>query len=263
MSEASSASVVIPAFNSATTIDRAVRAAVRQGGVAEVIVCDDGSTDATAELAAEAGAVVVRLQHGGQSVARNSGLERATAPVVVFCDADDRLAEGAVASMMAAFAPGVGVVGGRVEVVGEPKPRWWPPENVRGDLGVEDLLRANWIAMPAAIRTDLARELGGFAPWLNHTMDYNLWLHAAARSRVVMLEQVVGYVDRSRPSVSSDRVGALKERLVMLGRLGPEVAPPTAVAAARAKTATDLARVARSPFERWRWRRVAARWARG
>ena len=258
------ASVVIPAFNSAGTIERAVLAAAEQAGVVEVIVCDDGSTDPTAEVATEAGATVLRLPHGGQSVARNAGIERASSAVVVFCDSDDWLAPGAVASMLDAFGPDVGVVAGRVEVVGEEKARWWPPEDVGGDLDVAAFLRANWIGgCTAAIRRDLALELGGFDPSLKHNMDYNLWIRAAARSRVVMLSSVVGYVDRSRPSFSSDRVGALKDRLVMLERLGPEIAPPDAVAAVRAKTATDLARIVRSPIERWQWRRRAARWAQG
>jgi glycosyltransferase involved in cell wall biosynthesis len=264
MSEISNASVVIPAYNSAGTIDRAVRAAADQAGVVEVIVSDDGSTDPTAEAASEAGATVLRLPHGGQSVARNAGIERAEAPVVVFCDADDWLAPGAVGAMLGAFSTDVGVVAGRVEVVGESKPRWWPPEEIVGDLDVAAFLHSNWIGgCTAAMRRDLARELGGFDPNLAHTMDYNLWIRAAARSRVVMLPTVVGYVDRSRPSFSSDRVGALKDRLVMLERLAPEIASFADVAAARSRTASDLSRMVRSPLERWRWRRRAARWASG
>ena len=261
MSEIVGASVVIPAFNASGTIERAVGAAADQDGVVEVIVCDDGSTDTTAEVAGEAGATVLRLPHGGQSVARNAGIERAAAPVIVFCDADDWLVPGAVSAMLSLFSREVGVVAGRVEVVGEDTARWWPPETVHGEITVEDLLRANWIAMPAAIRRDLARTVGGFDPALEHTMDYNLWIRAAAVARVVMLNEIVGYVDRSRPSVSSDRVGALKDRLVMLDRLGPEIASQSSVAAARSRTATDLAGVARSPLERWRWRRRASRWA--
>jgi glycosyltransferase involved in cell wall biosynthesis len=255
------ASVVIPAFNAAGTIERAVRAAA--GPDVEVIVCDDGSTDTTAELASEAGAAVLRLPHGGQSVARNAGMEAARAPVIICCDADDWLAPDAVSRFLDAFSPGVGAVGGRVEVVGEAKPRWWPPEDVSGDVDVDDFLRANWIAMPAAIRRDLALKLGGFDPVLSHTMDYNLWIRAAAVERVVVLAEIVGYVDRSRPSFSSDRVGALKDRLVMLERLIPDVAPEAKVRPVLARTANDLSRIVRSPIDRWRWRRRARAWAQG
>jgi glycosyltransferase involved in cell wall biosynthesis len=258
MSEEPNVSVVIPAFNAAGTIDRAVRAAT--GRKIEVIVCDDGSSDPTADVASKAGAKVLRLPHGGQSLARNAGLDAARAPVIVFCDSDDWLAPGAVSRFLGAFEPGVGAVGGRVEVVGEAKPRWWPPDDVVGNLTVDDFLRANWIAMPAAIRRDLALKLGGFDPVLSHTMDYNLWIRAAAVERVVMLPDIVGYVDRSRPSFSSDRDAALKDRLVMFDRLGAEVADRLDVEKAMARTASDMARRSSSPIERWRWRRRARRW---
>lgn len=259
------ASVVIPAYQAAGTIDAAVRSALQSDDV-EVIVCDDGSTDATAaaaEAVSDPRVTVLRLAHGGQSRARNAGIERARAAIVVVCDADDRLAEGAIARMLDAFEDGVGVVAGRVEVVGEDSPRWWPPEKIQGDLGVDDFLRANWIGgCTAAIRTDLARELGGFDPELKHTMDYNLWIRAAARSKVRMLPEVVGFVTRGRASFSSDRVGALEDRLIMLRRLVPDVASAEDIKSALVRTASDLAGAARSPIDRFRWRRRARAWSK-
>jgi len=83
------ASVVIPAYQAAGTIDAAVRSALQSDDV-EVIVCDDGSTDATAAAADAVGdprITVLRLPHGGQSRARNAGIERARAAIV---DGDER-----------------------------------------------------------------------------------------------------------------------------------------------------------------------------
>ena len=255
------ATVVIPAYNSVRTIQRAVAAATTQSANVDVVVCDDGSSDDTAAVAENAGARVLRLPHGGQSRARNAGIEAAQSDVIVFCDSDDWLAEDAIVRMIAAFEPGVGVVAGRVEVVGEEARRVWPPDDVVGDLTVADFLRANWIGgCTAAIRRDLAREIGGFDPGLAHTMDYNLWIRAAARARVVRLREVVGYVDRSRPSFSSDRAGALRDRLVMLERLVPDVASRGDVLPALARTAEDLAKIERSLPARLRWRRQAKRW---
>ncbi|MFM8237737.1 MAG: glycosyltransferase [Actinomycetota bacterium] len=54
----------------------------------EVIVCDDGSTDATAEIARAFPAVLLELPHGGLSRARNAGIQRSTGAIVAFCDAD-------------------------------------------------------------------------------------------------------------------------------------------------------------------------------
>lgn len=54
----------------------------------EVIVCDDGSTDATPRIVAERPVRLLRLGHGGLSRARNAGIDAATGEVVAFLDAD-------------------------------------------------------------------------------------------------------------------------------------------------------------------------------
>jgi glycosyltransferase involved in cell wall biosynthesis len=83
-------SVVIPAFNAERTVGRVVAALRSQDAPpAEIIVVDDGSADRTGEVAAAAGARVVRNdppRHAGG--ARNAGWEEATRPVVVFLDSD-------------------------------------------------------------------------------------------------------------------------------------------------------------------------------
>ncbi|MBC7443199.1 MAG: glycosyltransferase family 2 protein [Ramlibacter sp.] len=52
------------------------------------IVVDNGSTDGSAEIAAAAGALVVRETRRGFGAAAHTGLLAATAPIVAFCDAD-------------------------------------------------------------------------------------------------------------------------------------------------------------------------------
>ncbi len=54
----------------------------------EVIVCDDGSTDRTLELARSSPFRVLALEHGGLSTARNAGLAAATGEIVAYLDAD-------------------------------------------------------------------------------------------------------------------------------------------------------------------------------
>jgi glycosyltransferase involved in cell wall biosynthesis len=54
----------------------------------EVLVCDDGSTDGTLEIAREYPFRVLELAHGGLSAARNAGTAAATGEVVAFLDAD-------------------------------------------------------------------------------------------------------------------------------------------------------------------------------
>jgi GT2 family glycosyltransferase len=85
-------SVVIPAFNAAATLARAIESVRVQSWPAhEIIVVDDGSTDATAGIARQFGDVVRLIQqnNSGVSVARNAGAAAATGDWLAFLDADD------------------------------------------------------------------------------------------------------------------------------------------------------------------------------
>ena len=88
-------SVVVPAFNeekllagSLAAIRRAMAAFEAAGWAAELIVCDNNSTDRTAAIAAAAGALVVFEPVNQIARARNSGARRATGDWLVFVDAD-------------------------------------------------------------------------------------------------------------------------------------------------------------------------------
>jgi len=94
-------SVIVPAWNAQRTLATAVRSALRAAEQVEVVVVDDGSTDATADVAwrlvQEHGSVrVVSQPNRGLAAARNAGLEAATGRWVVFLDADDALLPGSL-----------------------------------------------------------------------------------------------------------------------------------------------------------------------
>ncbi|HXA42102.1 MAG TPA: glycosyltransferase [Candidatus Solibacter sp.] len=85
-----SISVVICAHNSAATLDECLDQVSRLDypGL-EVIVVDDGSTDATAAIAGGYERVrLVKIAHGGLSVARNEGVAAARGDLVAFLDSD-------------------------------------------------------------------------------------------------------------------------------------------------------------------------------
>ncbi|MEM7200469.1 MAG: glycosyltransferase family A protein [Planctomycetota bacterium] len=87
-----SVSVIIPAFDAASSLRRCVESALGQTRLpAEVIVIDDGSTDETAAVARAFGAPVRLLQqtNQGQGAARNAGLRCARGEFIAFLDADD------------------------------------------------------------------------------------------------------------------------------------------------------------------------------
>ena len=90
-------SVVIPAWQAADTIGRALAGIGAQTArPGEVIVVDDGSTDRTADAAEAAASLlggvplrVLRQQNAGAGAARNRGIEAARSPLIAFLDADD------------------------------------------------------------------------------------------------------------------------------------------------------------------------------
>jgi glycosyltransferase involved in cell wall biosynthesis len=88
-------SIVVPAFNeerllgaSLVQINAATNAFLKIGWETELIVCDNNSTDRTAEIARAAGATVVFEPINQIARARNSGANAATGDWLVFVDAD-------------------------------------------------------------------------------------------------------------------------------------------------------------------------------
>ena len=85
-------SAVIPAYNNAGFVGRAIDSVLAQSRAAdEIIVVDDGSTDNTADIVRSYGQQVryIHQENAGASVARNTGIEAAKCEWIAFLDADD------------------------------------------------------------------------------------------------------------------------------------------------------------------------------
>jgi glycosyltransferase involved in cell wall biosynthesis len=85
-------SVIIPAFNAASTLARAIESVRAQSWPAhEIIVVDDGSSDDTARVAESFGDAVklIRQPNSGVAIARNAGAHAASGDWLAFLDADD------------------------------------------------------------------------------------------------------------------------------------------------------------------------------
>jgi glycosyltransferase involved in cell wall biosynthesis len=90
--EALRVSVVIPTYNRASLVTRAVTSVLRaiEPGD-EIIVVDDGSTDDTERVLAPFASRIryLRIRNSGPGAARNHGIRAATRPLVAFLDSDD------------------------------------------------------------------------------------------------------------------------------------------------------------------------------
>lgn len=95
-------SIVIPAYNYAEKLPRAVNSVLKQlTDLHELIVIDDGSTDNTQAVLTELhnennNFRIVHKENGGLASVRNRGITEAQADYLIFLDADDELDEGAL-----------------------------------------------------------------------------------------------------------------------------------------------------------------------
>jgi len=86
----SKVSIIVPAYQAATTIGRTVDSllACPGGREAQILIVDDGSTDGTGDAASRPGVEVLRIPHAGRPAALNRGIAAASGEILFFTDAD-------------------------------------------------------------------------------------------------------------------------------------------------------------------------------
>ena len=136
-------SFIVPAHNEEAWVGRCV-SAIRSGmEVAgephEVIVVDDASSDATALVARQQGAQVIRVEHRQISATRNAGARQAQGDIFFFVDADTLVNASAIQSALRSVRAGA-VGGGCVPRFDGRLPLWWRLTEPFG-TGVVRLLR--------------------------------------------------------------------------------------------------------------------------
>lgn len=172
-------SAIIPAYNAARYVGRAIESVLAQTyPVQEVFVIDDGSVDDTAEVIAQYGSQVhlIRQENAGPGAARNRGARQATGEWLALLDADDRwLPHKLERQVPWTQNSQVGIVQG-----------WqgMPDNEPPSDITFTNLWERNWIANSSVmIRRSAFEAVGGFDEdrALIAVEDYNLWLRIAAK----------------------------------------------------------------------------------
>lgn len=156
-------SFVIPAYNEERYLPgtlAAIHSGARELGIDyEIVVADDGSTDATRHVAEGAGARVVRVEHRQIAATRNSGARSARGDRLVFVDADTRVNAPVLRAAIAALDAGA-VGGGARAVFADEAPRW-AHRLIRGVVAF--MARFRWAAgCFIFVRRDAFEATGGF-----------------------------------------------------------------------------------------------------
>jgi glycosyltransferase involved in cell wall biosynthesis len=210
LSDADLVSVVIPAYNAATTIGETLLSVRSQTHrMLEILVIDDGSIDGTADIVRAHAALdsrirLVRQKNGGVAAARNRGIEEAAAGLVAFVDADDLWAPRKIEKQIAALRKEGQLVAlvytwyAFIDAASRITARRYPTE--AGDV-LERLCRGNFVGHCSSILVTktAAEDVGGFDPSLRARRaqgceDYQFCLRVAERYRfAVVPEQLTGY----------------------------------------------------------------------
>lgn len=113
-------SFIVPAYNEELELPETIAAIGKaaQDQQYEIIVVDDASSDATAEIARDAGAKVVSINRRQIAAARNAGAYHARGNILFFVDADTRINQKHVASAITALEECCSGGGARIVVEG-------------------------------------------------------------------------------------------------------------------------------------------------
>lgn len=187
----SDVAVIIPTFNHAGFLRRAVQSVLNQTHPpVEVIVVDDGSSDNTDEVLASFGNAIraVRQENSGVAAARNLGVRMTTAPLLAFLDADDAWQPTKLERQVECVAaqPALGLVNCGVQEVDEDgHPLGQRTAGLGGWIASELLLLHDGVAPTGGSSVLIPRHVfdavGGYDECLSTSADWDLSLRIAAR----------------------------------------------------------------------------------
>ena len=166
-------SVIIPVFNGEATIAAAIDSAIAQefGGDLEVIVVNDGSTDATSSVldAYRARVTVLDRVNGGPASARNAGVRASHGEYIAFLDADDIWMPRKLEKTLAALDSDSGAAmvytnALMIAAGGETLGTTYTPEDEKRAPAMEDMLSGLWNILPSTTVMKRATfdQTGGF-----------------------------------------------------------------------------------------------------
>jgi glycosyltransferase involved in cell wall biosynthesis len=225
----------MPAYNVAPYLDAAIGSVLDQTFTdLELLVIDDGSTDATLAIARswmerDPRVRVLEKANGGISSARNVGLRAATGAVIAILDSDDLWCPNYLAAQMRILErrPEIDVVTGNARFLGgrlsgrpaRPVPDPRPQPDLACILGDETA-----IFIMSIFRARVYERIGGFDEALRTNEDYDFWLRAAAAGfRFHRNDEPLGQYRRRDDSLSASEIRMLRGILSVYKKLRPQL----------------------------------------
>lgn len=188
-------SVVIPLYNKALYIERAIQSVLGQTlSPREIIVIDDGSTDGGGDIVktiSDPRINLVTQENQGVSMARNRGIELAHGDLIAFLDADDFWDPDYLKEivMLRGRYPDAGAYATAVELVDNLGNFWSlsydfpPPPEGHGliEFFVDGALGTGLVTSAVVVPKAVLQEVGGFVPGEILSQDRDVWLKIALR----------------------------------------------------------------------------------
>ena len=220
-----SVSVIIPTFNRASKVARAIASVLSQTiSDYEIIVVDDGSTDRTSSALTSFGShirVITHPQQLGVSAARNTGVKSTTSPLIAFLDSDDCWFPEKLAVQISFFLEHPEAVACQTQekwirkgLLVNPKKKHLKPS---GDIFSQSLKLC--LVSPSAVmlKRSLLEEVGLFDETFPWCEDYDLWLRVTCRYPVHLLDQTLvvkeggasDQLSRNHPGMDVYRIKAI------------------------------------------------------
>jgi len=239
-------SVVIPTYNSAHYVTTAVESVLAQSFTdIEIIVIDDGSTDATESVMARFGPPVrfIKQANRGVSSARNRGIAQSRGRTIAFLDADDTWCPNKLERQIEALGgqPGYRACFSAFTRVDQNL----APQSVarckQGSATLQDLLlRGNVIGGSTVIaERSLFEQAGVFDPDLSQCADWDMWVRLAAFTDFLYLDDPLATYRQHDSNMSRDPSLLERDSVRVLGKGFSMAQLPTDL---RAKRRRALAR---------------------
>lgn len=207
-------SIILPTFNRADVISRAIESVLNQTYSAyELIIVDDGSTDKTVELVSQYGSGIryIKQSNSGVSAARNAGIRASTGQYIAFIDSDDAWMADKLAIQVKYFQDNehlkIGLVCTDVNLIGLDGNRFEKKRKARRSascvIDFMTLLKDPYLGLPTVmVRADLVSNNNVFDETLKTAEDIDLYLRLGMNHSIGYIHNKLVEVYVSQNSLS-------------------------------------------------------------